>query len=87
MTSNIPDNIIGITMNTQRLTVTLPKTLYEMVFQQIPSGGVSRFVAAAVERELLIERPDPVDEFLFLRKKLPKVDQKTILQAIKKGRK
>lgn len=52
----------------------------------MPSGRVSRFVAQAVEKELIELETDPIEEFVALREKLPKKDPPKILKAIKKGR-
>jgi len=73
-------------MNTQRITVSLPNYLYEDLVRQMPSGQVSRFVAQAVEKELIKLETDPIDEFVALREKLPKKEKTQILKAIKKGR-
>lgn len=72
-------------MNTQRITVSLPNYLYEDLVKQMPAGRVSRFVARAVEKELMAQS-DPVEDFIVLRKKLPKKEKPQILKAIKKGR-
>lgn len=73
-------------MNTQRITVSLPKYLYEDLVQLIPAGRVSHFVAQALENKLMEVDEDPIEEFIALRKKLPKAKKATILKAIKKGR-
>ena len=74
-------------MSMQRITISLPKYLYEELTRQIPSGQVSRFVAQLVEKGLMELESDPLEEFINLRKKLPKRERKKILEAIKKGRK
>jgi len=56
--------------------------------KQTQPRQISRFVAQAIEKELLeIKREkDPIDDFLSLRKTLPKKNIKEILKAIRKGR-
>lgn len=73
-------------MNTQRITISLPKYLYEELVRQVPSGGVSNFVAQAIEKEMIKADIDPIEEFISLKDKLPKKKKATILKAIKEGR-
>jgi len=73
-------------MNTQRVTISLPKYLYYTLTQQIPQGQVSSFVAQAIERELIDLGTDPIKEFVELKKRLPKRTRLSIIKAIKKGR-
>lgn len=73
-------------MSMQRITVTLPKYLYEDLTEQIPAGQVSGFVAEAVETHLMESGGDPIEEFIKLRRKLPKVRREDIVKAIRKGR-
>lgn len=73
-------------MSTQRVTISLPKYLYEDLVQQIPKGEVSQFVSQAVEKELLDQETNPIREFIQLREKLPKMKREEVLKAIKKGR-
>lgn len=74
-------------MNTQRITVSIPKYLYDQLIRFTKPRKVSDFVAQAVERQLLEAKDtDPISEFVSLRKKLPKFPRKDILEAIKKGR-
>lgn len=73
-------------MSTQRLTVTLPEQLHNKLTKNIPTGKVSSFVATAVEKELLNRKEDPINYFIQLSKKLPKVEHSTIMDAIEKGR-
>lgn len=47
-------------MNTQRITVSLPKYLYEDLVQLVPTGRISNFVAQAVEKELIEVDIDPI---------------------------
>lgn len=76
-------------MNTQRITISLPDYLYRQVTARVKSGGVSKFVAKAVEDKLLCVTPsakDAVEEFMNLRKKLPKLTRTQIRKAIERGR-
>lgn len=76
-------------MNTQRITVSLPQYIHEDLLASVSKRQLSRFVAEAVEERLLdqkIKPADPIDQFLNLRKKLPKFSNKEILEAIRKGR-
>lgn len=75
-----------MSMNIQRITVSLPDYLYEDLVRQMPAGRVSRFVAKAVEKELMELETNPIEEFIALREKLPKRQKTQILKAIKKGR-
>ena len=62
-------------MNLQRITISLPGYVYEKLVKQIPPRKVSHFVATVLEEKLLssyIKSADPIDEFLKLRKKVPK---------------
>lgn len=77
-------------MNTQRITVSLPFYIYESLIKRVPERKVSSFVSGILEEKLFFVKDgnsDPVRSFLSLRKKLPKVKDKEILQAIHKGRK
>ena len=72
--------------NTQRITVSFPKYLYEDLVQLVPTGQVSSFVAQAVEKELIEAGGDPFEEFIKLREKFPKRRREQIIRAIRKGR-
>jgi len=76
-------------MNLQRITISLPGYVYEKLVKQIPPRKVSHFVATVLEEKLLssyIKSADPIDEFLKLRKKVPKFSFKEIKEAINRGR-
>lgn len=76
-------------MNTQRITISLPDYLYRQMTARVKSGEVSKFVAKAVEDKLSCVNPsakDAVEEFMDLRKKLPKLTRAQIRRAIEKGR-
>ena len=75
--------------NTQRVTVSLPGYIYNRLIKQVPERQISRFVASVLEEKLLasfIKPANPIDEFLKLRKKVPKFSDKEIKEAIDKGR-
>ena len=94
MLDKLSNNVIIVSMNkiinldntTARLTVSLPAWLYQELKTRIKEGQVSSFVARAVERALLEKEGDPIEEFIALRKVLPKIKTEKILRAIKKGR-
>jgi len=76
-------------MNYKRVTVSLPTYVYEDLVTLLPRGGISSFVAEATEDKVLehkINKKDPVEEFLALRNGLPKLTDKQIFAAIRKGR-
>jgi len=76
-------------MNYQRVTVSLPKNIYEDLLKLIGKGKVSSFVAEATEEKILdkkIEPKDPIEAFLALRKKTKKISDSEIMAAIRKGR-
>lgn len=76
-------------MSTQRLTITLPDYLHDWLMNDVPARQVSQFVSKALEEKILTllrTRKNPIDEFLALRKKTPKISQKEIFTAIEKDR-
>lgn len=80
---------MNVGTNTQRITVSLPGYIYEKLVKQVPERQVSRFVANVLEKELIIQKEqtiDPIKDFIDLRKKLPKMSDKKIFAAIRKGR-
>ena len=70
----------------QRITISVPEYLYENLVQQIPAGKLSRFAAQALEKELMKFNTNPIEEFVKLRKVLPKKKKGEILRAIQKER-
>lgn len=70
----------------QRITISVPEYLYESLTQRIPAGKLSRFAAQALEKELMKFNTNPIEEFVKLRKVLPKKKKGEILKAIQKGR-
>jgi len=73
-------------MNTQRITISIPKYLYEDLLLQLPPRKISGFTTRALEKELMELETDPIEEFIKLEGKLPKIKKAKILRAIKKGR-
>lgn len=75
------------TMDTQRITISLPGYIYKRLRKTVPSRGISQFVAKSVERELMsIKKEDPIESFFELQDHFPKLTMKQILKAIRKGR-
>lgn len=88
MNISMKDNM-KIDTSTQRITVSLPGYIYEKLVKQIPERRVSRFVASVLEEKLLTfpkNTINPVSEFLKFRKKVSKLSDKEIKNAINKGR-
>lgn len=78
-----------MSMNYQRLTVSLPYNIYEELVSVVGKGKVSPFVAEATESRLLEEKlrkKDLIGAFFSHKKTLPKLTHKEILSVIKKGR-
>jgi len=76
-------------MNYQRVTVSLPKNIYEDLLVLYGKGKISSVVAEAVEKKVLekkLEPRDPIKAFFALRKITPKLTHKQIMDAIHKGR-
>jgi len=73
-------------MSMQRITVSLPEHIYNNLVQIVPQRGISGFVSRAVENSLMEEDLDNIQEFVNLRKKLPRKRAKDIIKAIKKDR-
>jgi len=70
----------------QRITITIPDFIYSDLIKLVPSRGVSKFAVRALEKELASRNEDPIEEFIQLRKKLPRQRKNAILKAISKGR-
>lgn len=77
-----------MSMNSQRVTISLPNYLYQKLIARTASGKISSFVAHVLEKDLFGTemKKDPIEEFFALRKTLPKISRKQILNAIHKGR-
>lgn len=77
------------TMDTQRITISLPGYIYKRLRKTVPSRGISQFVTKTLEEKLLTitkQTEDPVESFFALRETMPKLSTKDILKAIRKGR-
>lgn len=78
-------------MKTKRLTISVPDYFYDELRLQVAPGNVSSFFVEAAEEKLLDERvakkTDPFESFFALRKKAPKLTDRQIMNAIRKGRK
>jgi len=75
--------------DTKRVTVSLPSYIYDRLIKRVPERQVSRFVAGLLEEKLIVQKKqitDPIKDFVDLRSKLPKVSDKKIFAAIRKGR-
>jgi hypothetical protein len=67
----------------------MPRDIYQELVSFLGKGQISRFVTEATEEKLLekkLEPKDPVKAFLDLRKITPKLSDKQIMAAIRKGR-
>jgi len=77
-------------MNYKRVTVSLPSYVYDDLVMLLPTGGISSYVAEAIEDRILDTKlkpkTDPFDEFINLRKITTKISDIEIMQAIHKGR-
>ena len=76
-------------MNYQRVTVSLPKYIYEDLVNLLGKGKISSFVAEATEEKILtkkLEPVDPINAFFAHKKNLPKFKHEEIMTAIRKGR-
>mgnify|MGYP001565863516 CR=1 FL=1 len=74
-------------LNVQRLTVSLPNYLYQLLASRVENGKMSQFVTAVLEKELIAkEKSNPIGDFFSLRQRLPKKTYKDIIKAIKTGR-
>lgn len=81
-----------INMNIQRITISVPVNVYQLLTQQIDTGNISRYISETIHGRLVEEKmnqklkKNPVEEFLVLRKHTVKISTKKILNAIHKGR-
>lgn len=81
-----------MSMNTQRITISLPGDVYGMLTQYVDTGNISKYISETVHSRLIEEamkktvQSDPVEDFLALRKRTVKRSTKHILRAIHTGR-
>lgn len=74
-------------LNVQRLTISLPSYLHQLLVNRVDSGKMSQFVTGILEKELIAKKTaNSVDDFFSLRKSLQKKTYGEIKKAIKKGR-
>jgi len=76
-------------MNYQRVTISLPKNIYEDLLTIFGKGKISSVLAEAAERRVLekkLEPKDPIKAFFALRKITSKLTHRQIMDAIHKGR-
>lgn len=75
-------------LNTQRLTISLPAYLYELLVSRVEKRRLSQYVRKTLEKELIKSEVigDPIDDFFAARAFLPKKTRVQIKNAIKKGR-
>ena len=79
----------NIVMNYQRVTVSLPKYIYEDLVRMLGKGKISSFVAEATEDKILtkkLEPKNPIKAFFSHKKNIPKLTHQEVLSAIRKGR-
>ena len=83
---------MNMSMNTQRITISLPDYLYDQLMANYGRGEVSKVMSEAAENFLINKKietkSNPVDEFLNFAKtlKFPKMTDRQIKRAINKGR-
>ena len=81
-----------MSMNTQRLTISLPDYLYDQLMVMYSRGEVSRVISEAAERLIIEKRieakANPVEDFINYRNsvKFPKMTDRQIKKAINRGR-
>lgn len=83
---------MNMSMNTQRITISLPNYVYDQLMALYNRGEVSRVISAATEK-LLVEKKiesktNPVEDFINFRNsvKFPRLTERQIKRAINKGR-
>jgi hypothetical protein len=83
---------MNMSMNTQRLTISLPDYLYDQLMMMYGRGEVSKFMSEAAER-LIVDKKietkiNPVEDFINFRNsaKFPKMTDRQIKKAINRGR-
>lgn len=81
---------MNMSVNTQRITISLPNYVYDQLMAIYNRGEISRFVSGAVEKEIIAnkleDRKSPAEELLRLKKGLPKITRVQIFKAMAKGR-
>lgn len=83
------NNNVNISTGVRRVTISLPNYIYQRLVKTVPERKISSFVARVLEEELVVQKnriTDPIKDFVDLRNKLPKISDKKIFAAIRKGR-
>lgn len=81
-----------MSMNIQRITISMPENIYGLLTQSVDSGNISRYISETVHSRLIAEtmektiQKDPIDDFLALRNRTVKRSTKQVLNAIHTGR-
>ena len=76
-----------MSMTIQKISISLPRYLTDHLAVLLGKRELSGFIAKAVEEKLLRDTSaDPVEEFIALRNRLPRVSDQAIRAAITKGR-
>ena len=76
-------------MSYQRVTVSLPRNVYEDLLALFGKGKISSVVAEAEEEKVLEKKlapKDPIEAFFAHKKNLQKLTHRQIMAAIRKGR-
>lgn len=81
---------MNMSINTQRLTISLPDYVYDQLMMMYSRGQISKFISEAVEKEIVSDKfarkSSPAEELLRLKKGLPKITRVQIFKAMAKGR-
>jgi hypothetical protein len=81
---------MNMSMNTRRITISLPNYLYDQLMAIYGRGRISRFISEVAERTIIAYKLEktasPAEELLRLKKTLPKITSAKIFKAIAKGR-
>lgn len=76
-----------MSMTVNKISISLPKHIADYLAVKLGNRQVSGFIAKAVEEKILRDTSiDPVEEFIAMRKQLPKISYKAIRAAMVKGR-
>ena len=87
--SEFSSNIIAtMSMTVNKISISLPTYIIDYLAAIAGKREVSGFIARAVEEKMLRDTggDDPVEAFIALRKRLPKVSDHAIRAAVSKGR-
>ncbi len=79
-----------VSMKTNRITITIPHYLFELLEGYVASGDVSKYISSALEEKLLRTKTltkSPVTAFFGLSRKLPELTPEEVIDNLQKGRK